>query len=142
MIGKIASFDSEAGMGMIDSEGQTYPFEVKDWAEGVPPEADDEVRFELEAGNAVRVGLLGVSREEPKAVKSKYIAGLLSLLFGWAGLSRFYLGYYKVGFIQVLLTLFLVYAKFMVFVPQWGFVEAVLLFSSKFDRDAKGRPLK
>lgn len=142
MRGKIVSFDPEAGNGMIESEGQTYPFEVKNWAEGVPPEADDEVRFELEGGHAVRVGLLGFYGEEPKAVKSKYLAGILSLAFGWAGLSRFYLGYYKVGFIQVLLTLFLVYAKFMVFVPQWGFVEAVLLFSSKFDRDAKGRPLK
>jgi hypothetical protein len=142
MIGKIASFDPEAGNGMIESEGQTYPFEVKDWTDGVPPEADDEVRFELEGGNAVRVGLLGFYGEEPKAVKSKYLAGILSLLFGWAGLSRFYLGYYRIGFIQVLLTVFLVYAKFMVFVPQWGFVEAVLLFSSKFDRDAKGRPLK
>jgi hypothetical protein len=142
MIGKITSFDPEAGNGMIESEGQTYPFEVKDWTDGVPPEADDEVRFELEGGNAIRVGLLGFYGEEPKAVKSKYLAGILSLLFGWAGLSRFYLGYYRIGFIQVLLTVFLVYAKFMVFVPQWGFVEAVLLFSSKFDRDAKGRPLK
>jgi hypothetical protein len=142
MIGKIASFDSEAGTGIVDSEGQTYPFAIQDWIEGVPPEADDEVHFELEGGSAVRVGLLGVSREEPKAVKSKYIAGILSLLFGWAGLSRFYLGYYKVGFIQILLTAFFLYARFLVFVPQWGFVEAVLLFSSKFDRDAKGRPLK
>ncbi|EIC28053.1 MULTISPECIES: TM2 domain-containing protein [Methylomicrobium] len=142
MIGKVQSFDPESGSGAIESEGQTYPFEIKDWVEGVPPEADDEVRFDPEGGHAVRVGLLGVSREEPKAVKSKYLAGLLSLLFGWAGLSRFYLGYYKVGFIQVLLTLFLVYAKFLVFVPQWGFLEAVLLLSSKFDRDAKGRPLK
>jgi hypothetical protein len=142
MIGKIASFDAQAGTGMIDSEGQTYPFAIQDWTEGVPPEADDEVRFETEDGNAVRVGLLGVSSEKPKAVKSKYIAGLLSLLFGWAGLSRFYLGYYRIGFIQILLTAFLVRAKFLVFVPQWGFIEAVLLFSSKFDRDAKGRPLK
>jgi TM2 domain-containing membrane protein YozV len=142
MIGKVASYDAETGTGIIESEGQAYPFEIKDWAEGVPPEAEDDVRFEMEDGSAVRVGLLGVYREEPKAVKSKYIAGLLSLLFGWAGLSRFYLGYYKVGFIQILLTAFLLYAKFMVFVPQWGFVEAVLLFASKFDRDAKGRPLK
>jgi hypothetical protein len=142
MLGKVQSFDPESGRGAIESEGQTYSFEIQDWVEGVPPEADDEVRFDPEASQAVRVGLLGVSREQPQAVKSKYIAGTLSLLFGWAGLSRFYLGYYKVGFIQILLTAFLLYAKFMVFVPQWGFVEAVLLFSSKFDRDAKGRPLK
>jgi TM2 domain-containing membrane protein YozV len=142
MRGKITSFDPEAGTGLIESEAQTYPFEIKDWVEGVPPEADDEVHFDQEGGQAVRVGLLGVSVEEPKAVKSKYIAGFLSLLFGWAGLARFYLGYYRIGFIQILLTAFLLYAKFLVFVPQWGFLEAVLLFASKFDRDAKGRPLK
>ncbi|MGJ0483158.1 MAG: NINE protein [Methylomicrobium sp.] len=142
MIGKIANFDSATGNGVIESDGQTYPFEVRDWAEGVPPEADDEVRFELENGNAVHIGLLGVSGAEPKAVKYKYLAGLLSLLFGWAGLGRIYLGYYKIGVIQIILTAFLVRAGFMVFVPQWGFVEAVLLFASKFDRDAKGRPLK
>ncbi|MDD1612871.1 MAG: TM2 domain-containing protein [Methylococcaceae bacterium] len=96
----------------------------------------------MEEGKTVRVGLVGAYREEPKAVKYKYLAGILSLLFGWAGLSRFYLGYYKIGFIQILLTVFLVRAQFMVFVPQWGFVEAILLFASKFDRDAKGRPLK
>lgn len=142
MIGKIANFDPEAGNGVIESEGQTYPFVVTDWAEGVPPEADDEVRFELEDGNAVRIGLLGVNGEEPKAVKYKYLAGLLSLLFGWAGLGRIYLGYYRMGVIQIILTALLFRAGFMVFIPQWGFVEAVLLFASKFDRDAKGRPLK
>ena len=142
MIGKIASFDSDVGTGLIESEGQTYPFAIQDWVHQVPPEADDDVRFEVEEGKTVRVGLVGAYREEPKAVKYKYLAGILSLLFGWAGLSRFYLGYYKIGFIQILLTVFLVRAQFMVFVPQWGFVEAILLFASKFDRDAKGRPLK
>lgn len=142
MIGKITSFDSEAGTGLIDSEGLNYPFAVDEWMHQVPPEADDEVRFELKDGMAVRVGLVGAYREEPQAVKYKFVAGILSLLFGWAGLARFYLGYYRIGFIQILLTALLVYAKFMVFVPQWGFVEAILLFASKFDRDAKGRPLK
>jgi len=142
MIGKIASFDPEAGTGVIESEGGTYPFALADWTDGVPPEDGDDIRFDLENGEAVRVSLVGAYLAEPEAVKSKYLAGILSLLFGWAGLSRIYLGFYRVGCIQILLTAFLVYAKFMVFIPQWGFVEAILLFSSKLDRDAKGRPLK
>lgn len=142
MLGKIASFDPEAGTGSIDSEGQTYPFALADWVDQVPPEAGDDVGFDLENGQAARVSLVGSYIEKPKAVKYKYLAAILSLLFGWAGLSRFYLGYYKFGVYQILLTALLLYAGFVVFVPQWGFVEAVLLASSKFDRDAKGRPLK
>ncbi len=142
MIGKIANFDPEAGTGMIDSDGQAYPFALGDWAERVPPEEDDDIRFELEDGNAVRVRLVGAYPEEPKAVKFKYLAAVLSLLFGWAGLARIYLGYYRLGFFQIILTVILIRAGFVVFVPQWGFVEALLLAASKFDRDAKGRPLK
>lgn len=142
MIGKIASFDSETGIGAVDSEEQTYPFALGDWIDNVPPEAGDDIGFDLENGKAVRVSLVGAYLEPPKAVKYKYLAAVLSLLGGWAGLSRFYLGYYRLGFIQIILTAILVRAGFMVFVPQWGFVEAVLLASSKFDRDAKGRPLK
>ncbi|WP_024299332.1 NINE protein [Methylomicrobium lacus] len=142
MIGKIASFDPEAGTGLIASERQTYPFALADWTDEVSPDEDDDIRFELENGKAVRVALVGAYIEEPKAVKYKYLAGILSLLLGWAGLGRIYLGYYKIGFFQILLTAFLLRVGFLVFVPQWGFVEALLLFSSKFDRDAKGRPLK
>lgn len=143
MIGKITSFDPETGTGVIGSEGLTYPFALGVWAEdSVPPEEGDDIRFELEDGKAVRVSLIGAYLEEPKAVKYKYLAAMLSLLFGWAGLARIYLGFYKMGFIQIILTAILIRAGFVVFVPQWGFVEALLLAASKFDRDAKGRLLK
>ncbi|MEC4748805.1 NINE protein [Methylomicrobium sp. Wu6] len=142
MRGKIASFDPEAGAGLIDSEGQTYPFALEDWTDGVPPEDGDDIRFGLEDGKAVRVALVGVSLEEPKAVKYKYLAGALSLLLGWAGLGRIYLGYYRIGIYQILLTAILVRAGFIPFAPQWGFIEAALLFSGNMNKDAKGRPLK
>lgn len=142
MLGKIASFDPEAGTGSIDSEGQNYPFALADWVDQVPPEAGDDIDFDLENGQAARISLVGSYIKQPKAVKYKYLAAILSLLFGWAGLSRFYLGFYRLGFYQIALTAVLVYAGFVAFVPQWGFVEAVLLASSKLDKDAKGRPLK
>lgn len=142
MIGKITHFDADAGTGLIGCEGQTYPFALADWTEDVPPEQDDDVRFELEDGNAVSVGLVGAYLEPPPAVKYKYLAAALSLLFGWAGLGRLYLGYYRLAFFQIVLTVILLRAGFVVFIPQWGFIEAVLLLSGNFRTDAKGRPLK
>ena len=142
MIGYIDKYDPELHTGIIKSEGGTYEFEIEDWIADVPPDEGDDVRFDLENGKITRINLAGVHIDQPKPVKNKYIAGILSLLLGWAGLSRFYLGYYRIGFIQIALTALLFYAGFIVFIPQWGFVEAILLFSNKFDRDAQGRPLK
>lgn len=142
MIGHIESFDPDIRAGVIKCEGAFYQFHIDDWAADVPPEAGDDVRFELDDGKAVQVNLVGAFLEKPKAVKYRFLAAFMSLLFGWAGLNRFYLGYYRIGFIQIILTVILFYSGFIVFVPQWGFVEAILLFSGKFDKDAKGRPLK
>lgn len=142
MIGHIESFDPGQQTGVIVSEGISYEFHLDDWIADVPPDVGDDVRFELENGSIKGVDLVGAYIEKPAPVKSKILAGILSLLFGWVGLSRFYLGYYRIGLIQVALTVFLLQAGFVVFVPQWGFVEAILLFSGKLDRDAKGRPLK
>ncbi|MGR8980492.1 MAG: NINE protein [Gammaproteobacteria bacterium] len=142
MIGQIESFDPETRTGIIKSEEALYPFLLDDWAADVPPESGDDVRFEAEDGNAIQVNLVGAFLEKPKAVKYRLLAAFMALLLGWTGLHRFYLGYYRIGFIQLFLTVILFYAGFIVFIPQWGFVEALLLFSGKFDTDAKGRPLK
>lgn len=142
MIGQIESYDPDQQTGVIKSEGKTFEFHIDDWIAEVPPDAGDDVRFELENGMITQITLVGAYLDKPKAVKFKYLAAVLSLLFGWVGLSRFYLGYYRVGFIQILLTAILLRAGFIVFVPQWGFVEALLLVSGKMDRDAKGRPLR
>jgi TM2 domain-containing membrane protein YozV len=142
MIGHIESFDLDSQTGVIKSEDKLFEFHIDDWAADVPPDVGDDIRFDLKDGKTSNVNLLGVSLEKPKAVKYKYLAAVMALLFGWAGLHRFYLGYYRIGFIQIVLTAILLRAGFIVFVPQWGFVEALLLFSGKFDKDAKGRPLK
>jgi TM2 domain-containing membrane protein YozV len=142
MIGHIESYDPEQQAGVIKSGEESYSFRIDSWVADVPPDTGDDVTFELEDGNASRISLVGAYLEKPKAVKYKYLAGVFSLLFGWAGLSRFYLGDYRIGFVQIILTAILLRSGFIVFVPQWGFVEAILLFSGKIDKDAKGRPLK
>ena len=142
MIGHIESIDPDAQTGVIKSEAAVYPFLMDDWTADVAPEAGDDVRFELDDGKAVRINLAGAFLEKPKAAKYRLLAAFMALLLGWTGLHRFYLGYYRIGFIQIILTVILFYSGFIVFIPQWGFVEALLLFSGKFDADAKGRPLK
>jgi hypothetical protein len=142
MIGHIESYDTEQQTGMIKSGEETFQFHIDDWLADVPPDTGDDVTFELVEGRPGHITLVGAYLEKPKAVKFKYLAGALSLFFGWAGLSRFYLGDYRIGFVQILLTAILLRSGFVVFVPQWGFVEAILLFSGKMDKDAKGRPLR
>jgi TM2 domain-containing membrane protein YozV len=142
MIGHIENFDPETQTGVIKSEDALYQFHLDDWSADVPPEAGDDIRFELDKGNAVQINLAGAFLEKPKAVKYRLLAAFMALLLGWTGLHRFYLGYYRIGFIQIILTAILFYAGFIVFIPQWGLVEALLLFSGRFDTDAKGRPLK
>lgn len=142
MIGHIESYDSERQAGVIKSEDQIFEFHIDDWIAEVPPDVGDDISFDLENGVVSNVNLVGAYLEKPKPVKFKYLAAVMSLLFGWAGLHRFYLGYYRIGFIQIVLTALLLRTGFIVFVPQWGFIEAILLASGKFDKDAKGRPLK
>lgn len=142
MIGHIESIDAERRAGVIASEGISHEFDLDNWIADVPPDPGDDVKFELEDGVVKQVDLVGAYLEKPKAVKYKYLAAALSLFFGWAGVARFYLGYYRLGVIQIVLSLILLRAGFFIFVPQWGFVEAMVLFSGKFDKDAKGRPLK
>lgn len=142
MIGHIETYDPDKQTGVIKSEDKFFEFNMDNWVADVLPDVGDDVRFDLEDGIVSKVNLVGAYLEKPQAVKFKYLAAVMALLFGWAGLHRFYLGYYRIGFIQIVLTAILLRAGFIVFVPQWGFVEALLLFSGKFDKDAKGRPLK
>lgn len=141
MLGHIASFDSEKGRGSILADGQTFAFGKDQWQDSVMPDVGDEVAFEAEGVEALRVRLRGL-HPESAAVKYKYVAVALALLLGWLGLHRFYLGYYRIGFMQLVLSAVLIYAGFIVFAPQWAFVDALLLFSGNIGKDAKGRPLK
>jgi hypothetical protein len=141
MLGHIASFDQETGQATLVSQDKTYSFDLTQWQEKVPPDVGDEVIFEAVSSSALQVKLRGL-HPELTAVKYKYLAVFLALILGWLGLHRFYLGYYRIGFMQLALSALLIYTGFIVFAPQWAFVDALLLFSGNIAKDAKGRPLK
>jgi TM2 domain-containing membrane protein YozV len=137
MIGYIESYDPDSQTGVIKGEEQPYTFHLVDWAAQVPPDAGDDVSFDVEGSIARNINLVGAYLAPPKAVKYKYVAALLALLLGFTGAHRFYLGFYKLGFAQLAVT-----AATIGYGALWGFVEAVLLFAGHINKDAKGRPLK
>ena len=83
----------------------------------------------------------------PDAGKSRLAAGLLGIFLGVFGVHRFYLGYVKIGAIQLGLTLVLgsllrsVGSIVVLMVGIWGFVEGIMILTGSIDRAAKGRPL-
>jgi len=138
MIGHIESYDADSQTGVIKSEEQSIAFHIDDWLPQVPPEQGDDVNFDLKEDHAAaNVNLVGAYLEPPKAVKYKYLAGVLGLLFGFAGVHRLYLGYYKMALAQLILT-----ALTHGYGVLWGFIEAILIIGGQINKDAKGRPLK
>jgi len=66
--------------------------------------------------------------------RSKIVAGILGLIFGWLGVHRFYLGYTGIGLIQLLLSCTGISAI-------WGFVEGIIILTGGM-QDAEGRELR
>jgi len=137
MIGHIENYDAESQTGVIKSGNKSFAFHLDDWIAQVPPEQGDDVRFDDDEADAKNIDLVGAYLEKPKAVKYKYLAALLALLFGYAGVHRFYLGYYKIALAQIAVTL-----ATGGYGALWGFIEAVLIFGGHINKDAKDRPLK
>lgn len=81
--------------------------------------------------------------------RSRIVAGLLQLFFGWHGLGRFYLGYYHLGAVQLTLgmiglaTTLLCYVGLIILVPLtvWVEIEAVIMLAGGI-RDADGYKLR
>ena len=71
--------------------------------------------------------------------KSKIAAGLLGIFLGGFGVHRFYLGFTKIGIIQIVVTIFTCGIGSL-----WGFVEGILYLvgSNGYTTDANGRPLR
>ena len=137
MIGHIESYDPDNQAGVVKSEENVYTFYLDDWVAQVPPDPGDDVTFEVDGGIARNITLVGAYLAPPKAVKYKYVAALLALFLGFTGIHRFYLGFYWLGIAQLALT-----AATVGYGALWGFVEAILLFTGRIEKDAKGRPLK
>lgn len=142
MKGHIESYDSESQAGVIKSADVSYPFSMADWAASVAPDVGDVVVFALEDGVVRDINLVGACLAPPKPVKYKYLAALLALILGWAGVHRFYLGFYQLGATQLLLTGILYVTGFPGFAFLWAFVESILIVTGNLNKDAKGRPFK
>ena len=84
-----------------------FTFHLDDWVADVPPDEGDDVIFDAKGTSASNINLVGAYLEPPKAVKYKYLAAVLALFLGWTGAHRLYLGFYKLVFMQLTLTVIL-----------------------------------
>lgn len=84
------------------------------------------------------VGYVQPGFPDPQA-KSKIAAGLLGIFLGGFGVHRFYLGYTKIGVIQIVVTLVTCGIGSL-----WGFVEGILYLvgAGGYTTDSTGRPLR
>ena len=76
-------------------------------------------------------------------IRSKLLAGLLALFLGGMGIHRFYLGYIKIGMVQLILW-FLGYFNggiTWIIVEIWAFIECILIFLGII-KDSEGHPLE
>ncbi len=80
--------------------------------------------------------------------KSKIVAGLLGLFLGCFGVHNFYLGYTSKAITQLVVTIvgLVLCCVIIGIIPVigiwiWSFVEAIMIFTGKIDRDAQGVPL-
>lgn len=142
MIGQIESYDPDSQTGVIKSEGALFTFHLEDWVADVSPDEGDDVNFDAEGTVASNINLVGAYLEPPKAVKYKYLAAVLAVFLGWLGVHRLYLGFYRLAFMQITLTVVLYVTGLPGFAALWGFIEGILLFGGQIYQDAKGRPLK
>jgi TM2 domain-containing membrane protein YozV len=142
VLGLIKNFNPDMNTGVITIGKEEFKFDIKDWIPDVPPEEGDEVAFELRGVSPYNINLRGALMNKDNAVKIRYLAVFLSFFFGWMGAQRFYLGYYRIGVIQCIVSGVLLAAGMMGYALLWGFVEALLIFGGHIDRDAQGRPLR
>lgn len=143
MIGVIKDYDTETQTGTISNGKEDFQFEIGEWIANAPPEQGDNVKFDLRGIKPFNINLYAATLDKGGAVKRKYLAMFLAFFFGYVGAHRFYLGYYRLGVIQIIVnTLLIVVAGLPGYAFLWGFVEAILLLGGHIDKDALGRPLK
>nr|WP_279325753.1 TM2 domain-containing protein [Clostridium sp. 1001271B_151109_B4] len=76
-------------------------------------------------------------------VKSKLIAVFLALFLGGMGIHRFYLGYVKIGIVQLSLWILGYFTGGITWIIAeiWGFVECILIYINKL-KDSNGNDLE
>lgn len=144
MKGHIARYDRKTKVGMIICDTKTYYFGEDDWKEENPPYIGCVVSFGTENSGdkknpkVINLALIGeYFGPIGDPVKSRKVAIALSVLLGFLGGGRFYLGYKKLGVIQLVLSVVT-----LGFGAVWGFIDGVLLLMHRIVKDAEGRPLK
>ncbi len=78
-------------------------------------------------------------------LKSRLRAGLLGIFLGGLGIHRFYLGYTRIGIIQLLMLLFFSWFTSGVTALAawvWGMIEGIMILVGTFQKDVHGRNLK
>lgn len=137
MIGHIESYSQDIQTGVIKYDQKFYEFHIDSWESDALPSAGDDVEFQLENDNVIKVSIIGDYIKGMQPVKSRKIAAILGLTLGAIGAHRIYLGFYGTAVIQIIVTF--VSGGFGLL---WGFIEGVLLMGAYIDKDAKGRMLK
>ena len=76
-------------------------------------------------------------------IKNKLLAGLLALFLGAMGIHRFYLGYIKIGIVQLILWVLGYFTGGItwVIVQIWALIESILIFLGKI-KDSEGNDLE
>ena len=76
-------------------------------------------------------------------IKNKLLAGLLALFLGAMGIHRFYLGYIKIGIVQLSLWVLGYFTGGItwVIVQIWALIESILIFLGKI-KDSEGNDLE
>lgn len=139
MLGKILSYDEETQTGAIQVHRSVFEFHIDLWQSEEAPEVGDDVFVNINSMKNKVLEVVPAGDYLPKGdpVKSKIIAALLSIFLGVFGAGRFYLGYYKIGILQMVISI----ATLGVGVI-WPFVDGFLILTGNVMQDAKGRPLK
>lgn len=136
IIGQIESYDSETKTGLVKDQEEFFKFDATSWISDVPPDSGDEVTFELKDGVVINMRLVAETMKPVQGVKKRWIATVLAVFLGAFGVHRFYLGFYKLGLAQLIVT-----ALTQGYGVLWGVIEAVLLFAGHINKDGKNRPL-
>lgn len=137
MNGRITSYDQDTQTGVIKCGVAYFSFDKDVWKEEETPQVGDDVVFNQRKNKVLEVYLVGDYLPKGEPVKSRVIAGLLGIVLGGLGAGRFYLGFYKMGLLQLLVTVATLGYGLL-----WGLVDGVLILLGQVIKDAKGRPLK
>ena len=101
--GRVLAFDWRVGTGVISGDDRKkYQFAGMDWRPSYSPQKGMAIVFVPDGSRAREVYAISVAPSQSIQQKSKVVAGLLAVFLGWVGIHKFYLGYYRPGFVLLL----------------------------------------